>query len=519
MSGHEPGVDGLWTRRQTLQAGTVGAASGLVALVAATRPRTAVPGTTAGADVQAFRSRPRLRPPRVTVRTPRSGHPRPGTGPFTFVGARSPGPGSPGAMILDATGGLVWFGPLTSGENPTDVRVARYGDHPVLTWWQGGITHGHGAGVGVLTDENYRRVRQVRARDGDDADLHEFLLTPDDTAVITVYRLATADLRHLGGAKDGTVLAGVVQEIDIDSGELLFQWNSLDHVPVSETRYPLTDEENDVTYGSPEHPFDYFHLNSVAVADDGDIVISARHTSTVYKLDRASGAVRWRLGGPHSDFTLGPGARFAWQHDARPHGAARLTLFDNAARHEVAGRDRVSRALVLALDVDSRRARLVREIPHPEGELATTMGNVEVLPDGGFVIGWGSSGLFSHHGGNGEVLFSAALPDGCASYRAFSMPWEGRPVEPPAVGVAAGDGGTTVYASWNGATEVRAWTVLAGASSEGMRPVGTAPRSGFETGVTVPAWGPYFAVQALDAAGRVLAESRPHTPWAGVGGA
>ncbi len=518
-TGHDRDVDGLWTRRQTLQTGAVTATAGLLALVGAARPRAPLAGPGREPDVQAFLSRPDLQPPRVIVHTARAGHPAPGTGPYTFVGARAPGPGRPGAMVLDAAGGLVWFGELPDGINPTDVRAASLAGTPVLTWWQGPITHGHGEGVGVLADGSYERVRTVRAAEGDEADLHEFLLTPDGTALITVYRTATADLRQLGGEENGTVLAGVVQEIDVESGALLFEWNSLDHVPVGETHFPLVDTENEVTYGSPEHPFDYFHINSAAVAEDGDVVVSARHTSTVYKVDRASGAVRWRLGGRRSDFAVGPAARFAWQHDARPHGRTGLTLFDNAARHEDPEQALASRALVLELDPVARRARVVREVPHPEGELATTMGNVEVLPDGGYVVGWGSSGMFSHHGPDGEVLFAAALPDGCASYRAFSMPWTGRPAERPAVGVTAGTGGTSVCGSWNGATEVRAWTVLAGPSAEGVRPVATAPHAGFETAMTVPDWGPYFAVRALDESGHVLADSPVHGPWPRVGGA
>jgi hypothetical protein len=63
-----------------------------------------------------------------------------------------------------------------------------------------------------------------------------------------------------------------------------------------------------------------------------------------------------------------------------------------------------------------------------------------------------------------------------------------------------------VYASWNGATRVAAWSVLAGPTATTLHPAAQAPRSGFETAIALPAGmaGPYVTVQALDATGAVL---------------
>ncbi|HZF57900.1 MAG TPA: arylsulfotransferase family protein, partial [Rubrobacter sp.] len=250
---------------------------------------------------------------------------------------------------------------------------------------------------------------------------------------------------------------------------------------------------------------DYFHLNSIEVDHDGNLIVSARRTSAVYKIDRASGEVIWRLGGKKSDFEMGAGTRTAYQHDARRQGDGTITIFDN--RNE--NKDEQSRGLVVELDEDAMTATLVREYTHPDKVLSATQGNVQVLENANVFIGWGSAPVMSEFDRGGGLLFSAAFPAESESYRAFRFPWEGRPQDEPAIAAQAVAGEkVTVYASWNGATEVAAWEVLAGPGLDRLQPVGTAPRKGFETAITVNMSEPYVGIRAKNDAGKVLSAIR-----------
>ena len=177
-------------------------------------------------------------------------------------------------------------------------------------------------GTFVIADASYAEIARVRAGNGYKADLHEILITSRNTALITIYNEIRADLTPVGGAVDARLVEGIIQEIDIPSGRVLFEWHSLDHIALEESSELAVTRDGNV---------DYFHLNSIGVDSDGHLLVSARHTSAVYKLHRRTGQVIWRLGGTRSDFALGPGVSFGYQHDARRHSDGTLTIFDNAA--------------------------------------------------------------------------------------------------------------------------------------------------------------------------------------------
>ena len=493
-----------WSRRRFLAAsGSAGAAAaGLAAIGYATyRPGQSLAGARLSparpAGVQSFVSRPDLTPPAV-----RFGQ-APAASDRSFFMAPGPGGGQAGLMIVDAQGELVWFSPGSSGPRVMDFRTQVYRGQTVLTWWEGTVTAaGYGRGQGVIADTSYRRLATVRAGHGLEADLHEFLLTPEGTAFITAYRTAPADLSALGGPARGFVLAGVAQEIDVATGRVLFEWDSLDHVPVTETRRQFSG-------GTQASPFDYFHINSIAPAPGGHVLISARHTWTVYQLSRATGRIAWRLGGVQSDFAMGPGTRFFWQHDARPRGDGLVSLFDDGASP---AEEKQSRGLVLQVDTTAMRATVARQYVHPGPLLAGAMGNVQFLPDGRVFVGWGTEPYFSEFTGDGRLLVDGRLPAGNESYRAFADQWSARPATRPDVAAVSDPfGGMIVYASWNGATGVHSWQVLTGASPARLRPAALVPRDGFETGARI-ARAPYAAASALDENGAELARSAPITP-------
>jgi hypothetical protein len=397
------------------------------------------------------------------------------------------GPGQTGALIFDADGEPVWFRASEKGQATMDLRVQRYRGEPVVTWWYGHVGKGYGVGDGVIADASYREIARVRGANGHRPDLHEFLLTPDGTALVASYAIVRRGPHR--------VVDGIVQELDVATGELVFEWRSLDHVDPSEShRKPPR---------KPGQLFDYFHLNSIDVDSDGNLVVSARHTWAVYKLDRRDGRVLWRLGGKKSDFALGEGVRFAWQHDARVTAPGTLTIFDNGAAPKVEPR---SRALVVRVDEEARRADLAHAFE--DDELATAMGNAQTLPDGSLVVGWGTQPVVSEFAPDGELRFRARFPKGARSYRAFRFDWHARPTTVPAVAVVPGAKHVALAASWNGATEVARWAARAGETPDALRVVATVPRAGFETRIPLDGDFRHAAVEALDATGSALARSR-----------
>lgn len=444
-------------------------------------------------------SRPDLRPPLVEI-TEAARDTAPG---YVFLAPKRK-VAQAGPMILDDRGELVWFRPLDT-EGVTDFRVQRYDGRPVLTWWRGQSERGIGDGHFVILDDAYREIATVTAGNALTGDIHEFLITERDTALILVYDRVPRDLSGIGGPAEGAIWDGVVQELEIATGRVLFEWRSSEHVALEESYAVVPKAER----GAEADAYDYFHPNSVELDDDGNFIVSARNTHAVYKLARADGEVLWRLGGKRSDYALERGVRFAWQHDARRQPDGTLTLYDNVADEEDAGG--ASRVLVLDLDDERMRATVVRSFEHPTGLLATTQGNAQFLPGGHVFVGWGAQPYFTEFDRDGHVLLDGRFGvDGTDSYRAYRFAWTGRPVEDPAVVVEPGsDGRHTAHVSWNGATEVARWQVLAGSNAEKLRQVAERARLGFETAVTFDTEAAVIAVRALNARGAVLGTSKP----------
>ncbi len=420
---------------------------------------------------QHFQSRPDLSPPAITVTTPAHGT-EPG---YIFI-APKPDDYQAGPMILDDSGTLVWFKRLDT-HAVTDFRVQLYRGKPVLTWWRGRAVMGIGNGYDVITDDSYREIARVRAGNGLIADVHEFKLTPRNTALITIYHRVPMDLSSVGGPRDGKIEDGIVQEVEISSGRVLFVWHSMAEVGLDESYYPPPDPKK----GKTASPWDYFHVNSVDEDADGNLLVSARNTHTLYKIDRTTGRIAWRLGGKKSDFTMGPGTTFGWQHDARWRPGGTISLFDNEANPPLA---KQSRGLVLRVDEAARTVSLVREYTHPGGLLSGSQGNVQYLPDGHVFIGWGANPNFTEYDADGRVVFDAHFTMLADSYRAYRLPWSGHPKEPPALALLTDRRGrVAAYASWNGATDVARWQVLAGPDDDHLRQVASTAKTGFETEV------------------------------------
>jgi outer membrane protein assembly factor BamB len=444
----------------------------------------------------AFRSRPDLSPP--TVEVTKKAHDDTASG-YVFVAPEKGDTGQGGSLIIDDRGQVVWFRPLHSPSGRAmNFEVQTYRGRPVLTW-------GETPGEYVIFDDSYREIARFTAANGYNGDHHEFLISPQDTALITIYNAVPRDLSSIGGSRDSVAMQGIVQELDIETGEVLFEWRSIDHVGLDETY---------VTPSEDHYPgIDYFHINSIDVEHDNNLLVSARETSAVYKIDRNSGEVIWRLGGKKSDFEMGPGARFAFQHDARRLPDGNISIFDNGSLVFENGTPRAveeSRAIVLELDEQKMRAALLSEYTHPDEQRADAAGNTQVLPNGDVFVGWGRALTISEFSHDGKLLFDLRLPPKNRSYRAFRFPWSGNPGDQPAaVAERTSENEVRVYVCWNGATEVQSWEVLAGRRPGRLKSLGSILRDGFETAMVVRTSDPYVAVRANDRSGRVLGTSTP----------
>jgi hypothetical protein len=449
-----------------------------------------------------YHSRPDIKPPLVQIRTA-AHNTAPG---YVFIAPKMV-VAQAGPMIMDNRGEVVWFKPLNT-RGITDFRVQQYRGKPVLTWWRGKVSNvGVGDGWYVIYDTSYRPIAEVRAGNGLVGDVHEFLITKNNTALFTVYHRLPVDLSSVGGPKEGKIWDGIVQEVDIQTGRVLFEWHSYPQVAIGESYAPPPKAKA----GAKAPPFDYFHINSIEVEPNGDFLVSARNTHAVYEIDRKTKKVLWRLGGKKSDFKLGAGVRFAWQHDARRQSDGTITIFDNGASPPV---EKFSRVLVVRANTGTMNATLVRSYHHPRRLLAPFEGNAQFLPNGNIVVGWGAWPYVSEVSRSGAVLFDAYFGDGkppgkdADSYRAYRFAWRGHPTDRPVV-VVAGD---AAYASWNGATDAVRWQVLAGPAAGQLKTVQTVAKNGFETPIRLKKSAAFYAVKAIDRAGKVLGTSEAVAP-------
>lgn len=365
-------------------------------------------------------------PPPIAILT----HGRVGDGDFFISPFGGTATYANGPEILDQHGNVVWFQAVPPGQEASDFRTQTYRGQPVLTWWQGTGLGGVAKGTDYIYNSHYQQIATVNAGNGLSADGHEFLITPQNTALVLAYTTATADLSSIGGPSNQTVIDGVVQEIDIPTGKVLFQWNSADHVPYSQSEQPLP--------ASPGTPWDWFHVNAVHLDTDGNLLIDARNTWTAYEVNRRSGATIWQLGGKASSFKLqaAPGQSlnqagelFAWQHDPEALGNGVYSVFDN----ESAGAGNTgqgstaefgeSRVVVFKLDPWSHTATLLSSYGQPDALTAPSQGNAQTTADGNLLVGWGSLPYFSEFDRWGDLLFNAEFPAGVNSYRAYLEPW------------------------------------------------------------------------------------------------
>jgi len=463
-------------------------------------------GAYSTSDTYSYASAPSLHPPVIRTTTPTSTSKlAPGyilTANFYDLN-HPPMIGQSGPLILDNRLQPVWFRPVPVDDVAGNLSLQVYDGKPVLTWWQGTITNTGATESGevMIVDQHYRPVAHLQATNGWVITLHELVIRGHD-AWVTANKNLPMNLSKYGGAYNGALIDSAVQEYDLRTGKLIHSWDALDHIPLSDSRASLP------TNG---FPWDAYHVNSINLPGDGTFVVSMRNTWAAYKVNIATGNIEWTLGGPHSSFKMGKGADFQWQHDVVVYpGTPLVTMFDDHCCQITGGGTYVSptsysRGLVLKLDPKAHTATLDGQYTHGANFNSEYMGSLEPMPNGNEVVGWGSAPFFSEYDSSGNLLLDARLPGHDLSYRATVQPWVGTPLYPPAGAARRSKGTTIVYASWNGATEVRSWRVLTGTG--GGQTLAKATKSGFETAIRVSPSYKSFRVQALDGHGRAIGTS------------
>lgn len=472
-------------------------------------------------QVWSFVSEPKLHPMKVTINKF-----DPGTSqgliflaPYAF--SSTPTYGQPGSLILDNEGNPIWFRPLSSPNlMNTDFRFQVYRNKPVLTFWQGTLvtppayTNAPGGSSEpgscyYILNNHYKVIKTLTAHRGYTSDIHEFLITPRNTALFLSTKSVPMDLTPFGGPADGFVQDFAIQEVDIKTDKLLFFWRALDHIPLSESYQPASTATNSGNI------WDAYHLNSIGLTDNpDDILVSSRNAWTIYRINKPSKEILWRLGGKSSNFTIESGASFSWQHDARFLSENLISMFNDNSNGIVSGSP--SHGLILKLNYSTMKASLFRSYFHDPNLTVASQGNLQSLPNGNKFVGWGQSSYYSEFrdAGNSEsdpsvnLLYDASMPSSNYSYRAYRHNWVGRPCTKPKIALTSNDGVITVYASWNGSTETVSWAVLAGDNPEKLTLVGAAVRSGFETAIPVKTKENYFQVKALNIKGKVIGKSK-----------
>ncbi|TMK98330.1 MAG: MFS transporter [Actinobacteria bacterium] len=500
---------GRAARRFALATGVVLAV--FVGLSLAVRSRGAPIGAYTTSGAYSFVTAPTLHPPVIhRIRGAPTGQLAPG---FIFTANfydlnEPPIVGQSGPLILDRRLEPVWFQPVPEKVVAANLSLQSYHGRPALAWWQGAVTNTGATESGeyVVVDQHYQAIARLKAKDGWVLTLHE-LLIDGDHAWVTANKNIAMNLSKYGGAYNGALIDSAVQEYDLKTGKLLRNWDALDHIPLSESRASLP------TNG---FPWDAYHVNSVQLTGNRSFLVSMRDTWAAYLVDIDTGGIEWTLGGRHSSFKLGQGAGFEWQHDVQLGPDSTISVYDDHCCQLTGGGTYVdptapSRGLVLKLDQPARTASLVAQYKRGEDFDAAYMGDAQQLPNGNVFVGWGSEPYFSEFSRSGRLLFDAQLPGPNLTYRATVEQWHGLPLSPPVGAARRTHGQITVYASWNGATEVASWRVLASASGGRPTPVATRAKSGFETAIPVPQNYESFEVQALGADGRVIGASRPFT--------
>lgn len=417
---------------------------------------------------------------------------------------------------------LVYSGYGSTGGGPShNFHVCSIGGVDNLCFLTGGQNVGYSRGWAVVLDDSFTARSSIHSQGGlANLDEHEFNVLPDGTALFALYSPEPYDLTAYGVATQGWIQNTYFQHIDLDTNRLIFEWSPLDHISLNESLVLMSSSEVAGDGLTPTTPWDFFHLNSIDRNSDGDYLMSARHTSTIYKISGRDGHIIWRLGGMLSDFSFSAGLNFSSQHDARfreeNETTTIISLFDNASNGFNQTAD-YSAGFILKLDHTTQVASLVQEFIAPNRFISASQGNIQLLGsnsnwrNSNAFIGWGSNAYISEYTPDGRMVLEGHFATtGSMSYRAFKHNFTSNPRDAPALYAYAHNesAATSFWVSWNGATKVDRWRIYTSESTAGPWSIAdTFDKNGFETQLTVPEFHPWSLVESLDIDGNPLKNS------------
>ena len=458
---------------------------------------------------------------------------------YTLITPRGSHVPYPGPMVLDSQGSLVWTD--TQYREPYNLQVQTYKNESYLTFWAGddGV-RGHGQGTYYMLNSSYHLAHTVTGANNFSGDLHEFsILSISNTALLTIYPLIEADLRSANsGPENGWVWDSGFQEINIDTGEALFEWKASEHVPF---------QQSYATRGDgyfADSAWDWFHVNSVDKDPQGNYLISSRYMHALLYIDGCTGEIIWQLGGKdnmfrditnyddHPDFYSA--AAMAQQHHARwRDNYTSITLFDNGIAEE-----EPSIGMWIDIDVASMTVQTRQVYVAPDELFAESQGNMLVMENGNVLLGFGHEAQYTEFTKDGKPLCdvhfgpkSGFRTGTVESYRVEKGHWVGTPTTPPQVFIESDyvTERTILYVSWMGATEVERWSIEGKGerSKNGFAEVAVMMKDGFESVIDLSSYSvevnmkrndkkrkqtelqslQYFRAVALDRNGTVLGES------------
>lgn len=400
-------------------------------------------------------------------------------------------------LILNDQGQLVYYQSVANALDAWDFKEQPNGD---LSYYdQKNSTF-------YVMNSHYQVVNTYQAGDGYTADLHELQILPNGNALLMVYDAETVDMSQIvqGGKTNATVTGLVVQELD-PSKNVIFEWRSWDHFSFFDSTSSLTDQDIDLIHG-----------NSLALTNDGNLLLSSRNLDEITKINLQTGEVMWRLGGKANMFTFVNSQTFAYQHDVRELPNGDITVFDNQGTQQSPA---PSEGMEYKIDETNKTVTQVWGFTHTPPVFTTFMGNTQKLSDGNIVLGWGAPSQATGYSfltmtevsPDNQTLFELTMDEPYVSYRAFRFPWQGSPNTLPALAFKQDGNVLTLGYSWNGATDVASYKVFGGDSPQSLTMIEENPKTDFETQSqfgSLPTGECYFQVAAIDANGNEMARSQ-----------
>ncbi len=268
----------------------------------------------------------------------------------------------------------------------------------------------------MVLDKDYNIIDSVQTQNGYLADMHDFRILPNGNYMLIAYEHVPVDMSKVvpGGNPNAVVVGTVIQELDKDKN-CVFQWRSMDRIPILATK----DDPRKAM-------FEHVHGNSLFLDKDGNLITSFPTTFEIVKIDMVTGDMIWRFGGDNNQFEitgdneLDKPYYFRMQHDAKLLPNGNMLFYDNAVQKKSGWS---SRAVEYSFDQENKKAGLLWEYKHNPPISAFAMGSAQRLSNGNTLIDWGLiftglSKAMTEVTPEGKTTFEMTMPNLTFSYRA-----------------------------------------------------------------------------------------------------